>query len=890
MHALAVLPDATAFQGALTAATHLQAKKPAIYDALTKLRDQHVYLETAWNLYGRSEPFSSLAVISDPPLEATGLAAIVRSASQAWASYQTTGEFLPWNRPRLTAATLHQGDLVGHINGQASVTDSQRTQYTQDRLDTVRDLLEQSKKGQAAQSQADQLDQQITHLADIANRLDGLEQRELTEREAFSGFHAEFEALASSGAVDPDMQYRVDPIPAFTATAALSHYPGSGPSNVVRESFRTETLIKGQALRARITGQWSPTCSITNGNLLDRNTGLLYPTVIGQAQTGPEGYFVTASLNSFSSLSIGVFGEGVTDNSVLTCKTSALNFGLCSLANNPDDGRAGQLAVSLGNQVSSSAAFNTGLRLSNTPYPQAPVGSLVAVITRKGVTGGPSDPPVLDVRVVNREDVFTAAMPPHLDGWPDDGQIEIHFVVNDEASNPDGSACARPDTSALTIELSRSTPLGLVAQPVAAAMSDALGAIETQAGSVIGQGVLLPTEATALRNEVWAIVEDGLKPQRIGLSGLPQELRQLFDSYVERELASIDRRAQHNALRQEYVQVAFQIDALKRQQALSEGEDRLLHLVPRLRLRDLSGFKLSGSVTTLAETLTSYAAPIFELRDPASETNFVQQIRTQSDALTINLDITAAYDGLVDDFVAFARNTATALGSAQFELPSTQRRTIVVAIPRPPGQGHGAWTGPWQTVSDTTAKAFWDSAVSAQGDPLPHAMLTLSPADIYSPAGGPSRLNCGDVAPVVRHVGFYFATDGRPAVLNAANLNIRTTTASTNPVAFPLVGHLTTLDSGDPLGIPMDVHVLNGDTASVLVDANGNPANFGVWPNDLDAGAGISPFTSFHLNMEAFTPDVRDVLSEATAMFAVFDVERRTSNIDVWMPGVCASH
>jgi hypothetical protein len=101
------------------------------------------------------------------------------------------------------------------------------------------------------------------------------------------------------------------------------------------------------------------------------------------------------------------------------------------------------------------------------------------------------------------------------------------------------------------------------------------------------------------------------------------------------------------------------------------------------------------------------------------------------------------------------------------------------------------------------------------------------------------------------------------------------------------------LEWGDPLGIAMDVRVLNGDTASVLVDANGNPANFGVWPTDLDAGAGISPFTSFRLNMQAFTPGATDafnVLGEATAMFAVFDVERRTANQDVWLPGVCASN
>jgi hypothetical protein len=313
-------------------------------------------------------------------------------------------------------------------------------------------------------------------------------------------------------------------------------------------------------------------------------------------------------------------------------------------------------------------------------------------------------------------------------------------VVNDRANNPDGSACVRADTAALTVELNRTTPLGTVAPAVGRAMSDALGAIEAQADAVIAQGILSVTEAGALRNTAWQDVQDGLRPLGIGLSGLPQELHQLFDSYVERELASVDRRAQHNALRQEYVQVALQIDALKRQQAFSDTQDRLLHLIPRLRLRDLSGFKLSGSVASLAETLTSYAAPIFELRAPSASTNFVSQVNGELDGLTSSLDITASYDGLVDGFVKFARDTANAIGSAPFEVPATQGRTIVVAIPRPDNTGKITWNGPWQAVSVATANAFWDSAVDVHGNPLPSATLTLSPADLYLSGGWAVRV------------------------------------------------------------------------------------------------------------------------------------------------------
>jgi len=196
--------------------------------------------------------------------------------------------------------------------------------------------------------------------------------------------------------------------------------------------------------------------------------------------------------------------------------------------------------------------------------------------------------------------------------------------------------------------------------------------------------------------------------------------------------------------------------------------------------------------------------------------------------------------------------------------------------------------------SPATQKAFWDSVFTATGAISDSAVLTLSPADIYSRPGGASRLACMDLAPVVRHAGFYFDSGSTPPALGPAGVEIVTTAAITSPVAFPLSGSLFSFSSTDPLGIPMRVRALNGNTGSVIVDASGNPANFGIWPQDLDAGAGISPFTSFRLNMQVFAPpasmDIQKVLTNATAMFAVFEVERRTANVDAWLPGVCASN
>ena len=173
VRALATLPDAPAFAAALADATGLQAQQPAIYGALIKIRDQHQYLVQAWNRYGRSEPFSQLASIDDPPLETAGLAAIVRDAAIAWASYQSSGIFVPWNRPRVTAATLRQSDLVSYINGAIATSNGDRMAFISDRLGVVQDLLNQSRSGAAGQSLTDQLNQLLERaLALLSHRHD----------------------------------------------------------------------------------------------------------------------------------------------------------------------------------------------------------------------------------------------------------------------------------------------------------------------------------------------------------------------------------------------------------------------------------------------------------------------------------------------------------------------------------------------------------------------------------------------------------------------------------------------------------------------------------------------------------------------------------------------
>lgn len=889
VRALATLPDATAFAASVAAATHVQAQRPDLYAALVAMRDQHVYLETGWNLLGRPEPLSQLATVSDPPQEAENLIAIVRDATQAWASYQGSGEFAPWSRPRLTSAVLRQADLVNFISSQVSVVSAANTNYTDARLHTVQDLLDQSRSGASTQALNDQLSELAATALDVANRIDGITARETTERTALAGYQASFEALVDSGVLDSNAAYQTQTLTTLSASAADAKYPDNHDRNVVRDQFAMVPLNTGESLRIHVTGSWSPSCSVTTSTLVSPITNAPSNITLDSPSTGPEGYWVTWQNDSYHSKGdTAEAGSGdKTSLAVSGCVNLPIFGGFC-LGDDGSSFNSQSNRDDVGSDSKVSAAFTTGIRLDSTPYPDAPAGSLVAVITRPGVTGGVEEPRDLDVRVIQRDDVIVApTVAPDAD-WPHNGGVEVHFVVNDRGSPPVGTLCPL-NPAALQIQMVKVTPFGNVAQQLGSAMADTLAAIELQAPLILAQGELSTAEETALRSDAWSRLETALQPSGIGVGGLPPELHQQFDAFLERELASIARRGQQQALELQLNQLGLQMSAIAHQLQFTADQNRLLSLVPRWRLRDLSGIALASSTTGLSEAFTSYVAPIFELRDPDSLGVFKG---TTNSSKLIDMTITTnRFEDTVSDFLDFAQAASRAVGGAHFEIPADQARTLVIAIPRPSAAGRPAWTGPYQTVSDTTASAFWSSVFDSTGHPSANANITLSPSDIYHAGGGASRLSCQDLAPVVRHVGIYFATEtSGPPVLGPAGVEIPGVAAATGPAWFPLVGAMTAFDSTDPLGIPLAVPALNGSTADVLGVAGGS-ANFGTWPVDLGAGAGISPFTAFRFDMRGFgstsAPEVQSVLTNARAVFLVFDVDRRTSVPVVWVPGVC---
>ncbi len=875
VHAFAVLTDAAELQTVLAGATKLQQQQPSLRAALGQVRAHHGRLSDAWNALGRSEPFADLGRVVDPPAEAAQLAKVVRGAALAWASYEATGEFSPGHRPRLTAAALEQGALVEHLGTLIGDLDDAKDTFSSQRLNTVNDVLAQVQNAGTAQSIRDRDDLLRAELKDVVSRALGLEQREASDRAGLAKFQAAFESIA--GSLDANAVFHTQSLPhdggVLRASAADAHHPPAAGLDLARDRFHVETLQAGEALRLHITGSWSPSCAISKATVPDPADGSpVGITVPNPALTGPTGYWAgfengtfkahTESADWSQQLEIGASVDVCTGFEVFGSGGNACAY--INFAERLSD----SVSNSNGRQTRTSASFTSGIRLPSTPLKDAPAGSLVAVLTR---AGSPLD--VLDVRVVQSQDLILATKAV-ADGA---AGVDVHFVVNDI----DAGCAASNDR--LQIAMVKTTPFGNVATALGAAMSEALAAIEEQAPAVLAGGQLSPSEANALRSGAWLQLQQSL-PAGLGLANLPNELRQFFEAFLDREIASLARRGDIHAANLRRDQILLELAANGDELTFNDERSRLTFLIPRWRLRDLSGVELATTTDDLTRALTAHVAPVFELRNTAGYEALQNSAADQLDAL-IDLSITTPLEASVDALSAFAKVARGALANAPFELPATARRTVIVAVPRPTTATVPVpQLPPWHKVSDATAKAFWASAVDAAGEPSHSATLKLSPSDLYVFGGDAATLACSnvqsDIAPIVRRAAVYL--DTQMFVQNQFGIELPARAAGGADVTFPLVGRTTTLAPDDARGIPLSLPAIFGGAGEALdkFEALGGPG--------LGAGAGLSPFTSFEFDLTPLGADSAALAWAGTqALYLVFEVERQVSFEPAWVEGVC---
>jgi hypothetical protein len=232
-----------------------------------------------------------------------------------------------------------------------------------------------------------------------ARNLEGLRAAGEDEDDAFGSLTATFADIQHS--LDGNALVQVGDTTTLTLTGRGGKFTGS--QTLEQLSVHTiPNLTTGKVVVVQTSGSWTPTCSLGEVNFLHAG-GDHRIANLNSAQIGPEGYVVTDSGGTFEAHSSGhAFGfEQDIGTSVKFCQNTGLigdaygvNFEGCSFANQ----RVSFSATSTsggGDEARSTASFATGLRLPSTPFPEAPVGSLLVVL------GDPQSGTIRDVKVVH---------------------------------------------------------------------------------------------------------------------------------------------------------------------------------------------------------------------------------------------------------------------------------------------------------------------------------------------------------------------------------------------------------------------------------------------------------------------------------------------------------
>lgn len=876
LRALAALDDAPALASVLGGASGLAARHPDLVAALDAIADGHGALASAWARAGGG----SIAALGDPsaevPIEGVELAAMVRAARSQVDSYLASGRVDP-SAPRLSAAVLKQEQLVSFLDSGVQTIEGAKNAYVAARLAIVNNLIEQTRTTGAAESMAIRavsLRDQATVLFD---QLAGLQAREKSEEQAFAELMASFEQVIGSGALDADAAFDVDVLPPVVIGPAQVTFDEGETFSVAAHRSAVVTLAAGETLDIDMTdATWTPSCALSAATIAAPD-GSMVGIDVGGAVAGPEGYHVSWSNSGYSAVS--AFTSSSSTRSTSDAWEECLGGGIAitgipiisdifSFTGTAKDCStlASSLARGSGTQDSTgeesrfTASFNAGLRLPSTPWTTATAGSLLAFLSPHG-----SPDSVLDVRAVGVRDAIHA---PSLAASQD---VDISFVVND-------FACGTTN-DALTLQMKVVTPFGAAAADVSAAMAQTVTDIAAAKASYLAQGGLTAHDSGEIRTSAWARLTQRLAARGRGLQGLPQELKTLFDASIEKEIASLGRLSEMDRVGRELRRVNLELKAMETELGSLGEQSRLLDLVPRWHLRDLSGVELAPAMSGLGASLTDYVAPIFELRDPARMTTFRANAAAQLNAL-LAVDFAAPMDDVAADLQLFAMSARQSVAAAQFELPSTARRTIALAFPRDPGACQGELAGDcagFRVASMRSSETLWSGITGDEhvGE------LEVQPADLYALGGGNSQLSCQDLAPVVRRAAVYLLNGTSSADLQAVGRELPAIAGEGGSrFTFPRVGGVVDFTADTTDGVPLALPVLNGFGGDVLTD-------FGT-STELGVGAGISPFARFAIDFSSFYTDLPlDFIDGTSVAILVLEVERQVSAQSSFVPGVC---
>jgi hypothetical protein len=738
-----------------------------VYDALSlnhltlegALKDAQ-YGDSTWT-YAPNQAFLQDGGLVDLPDPSRHLASVLQSMRARNNTYRATGLFNPSARNRLPGGI--QQDEVESLRTDVATLAGQLQQMVTDYGTNLTGLSmqviqEMGLKGQSKKS-SNEIVQRLVHIHALSSDMVGLgNSLELNEREL--GTFAR--SYSSATAIDTNAVVRGGALPGGQFPLTAKDARASGPltsavSGVASKTF--SNIAKGTIVTVHVGGgdRWSPTCALQKTTLSGPTTPGPFP-VSEFAVTGPEGYVINFSKDHFTA------NKNETANTLSAEHHDALDYKVCSgseikaglelfgsgaktytdmslCASAGDTFRASHsqgTSSSDGEEMKSSANFVTGLRLPSTPFPNAPVGALLAVVTPTSSPDVPSE-----IRVVQAPDTTILL----------DADSSVHLVVNDIAA----AGCVTDTTHALNVTVSTAVHVGAALSWVNAGLGNVMhtirqmggedGVATDASGSLIAQGRMLPEQEASIRSQAQLDLVKECKttqsdPTLCDPAVLPESVRNFITASIDRELTRIALKLQIISLRREVQAQMLGVQELVDDYNASGAQGRIAELLPKWTLRNLDTDLMRAETAALVNKVTYGLYPVLQLRyAKILPTLRVDSVLGPALMTLVNAKWDAPVKDLAQAAVKAATNLVSATQSIKETIPPLAPKYVALSFPAP-----GKVSTTWVHADATRSGEVW---AEAKG-PGHVATLRILPEDLYRKDGGPSNLHCTEEVPVIR--------------------------------------------------------------------------------------------------------------------------------------------
>lgn len=512
----------------------------------------------------------------------------------------------------------------------------------------------------------------------------------------------------------------------------------NGTSTNVGDIAVSEGIIASESgagiVHLQVSGNWSPTCALEKSGMRKGNS----PTLVG-----PEGYQI-----NFSGESAEIVSKSKT-KSITNYEDANFSVSLCLSANgeilgNGPSAKAcanytkGQRKESTESESKTDqtsfrnvASFASGLHLPDTPYPNAPAGSLLAVISNSDTKSIES---AKSIQVVGRQASIILEQ-----------REKLYLVVNDCNEGQESVS------QKLNVDVSSSVPASQLAEQFLGAMLNAIKTTESDfsknALKLFETGYATPGDLNLLKSNL--IAELAIeKPENDSVSF--NSLMSLYNNWVDQWVNQIERKIEIIRLEQQLTRLAFDLDRLD---VRTQFIEKRSSLKDQLIQMTLSNYDLHIIGRHLSKTI-SYAndifLPVIHIHFPDLLSNIsgedidnLRNISIYSDILTLSETFYKVIDQI--------NSEVSSENSYLFTNP--QPSIIGMNIPDPIFYEGGIYKDAKSpTAPMALSVGFWGMLEKiAAGDVSKDDSIefTIKPSDLYRPDLSSDTLNCIDTDVVV---------------------------------------------------------------------------------------------------------------------------------------------